>query len=91
YTVRASVVGTSGGQGGKELESLRGVTIPVRLTGPLDGPSWQIDWASAGREALKSRAAAELKEQLKTDESVERAKDKARERLGETLKGLLGR
>ncbi|MET0509056.1 MAG: AsmA family protein, partial [Burkholderiaceae bacterium] len=68
YTVRASVVGTSGGQGGKDLENLRGVTIPVRLTGPLDGPSWQIDWASAGREALKSRAAAELKERLKTDE-----------------------
>jgi AsmA protein len=91
YTVRVSVVGTSGGQGGKELDSLRGVTIPVRLTGPLDGPSWQIDWASAGREALKSRAAAELKERLKTDERVEQAKDKARERIDESLKGLLGR
>ncbi len=91
YTVRASIVGTSTGQDGKELEELRGVTIPVRLTGPFSGPKWQIDWASAGRDALKSRAAAELRERLKTDELRDKATEKARERVGDALKGLLGR
>ncbi len=87
YTVRASVVGTSAGQGGRELDDLRGVTIPVRLTGRFEALAWNIDWATAGREALKSRAAAELKGRLKTDE----LEDKAKERLGDALKGLFRR
>ena len=87
YTVRASVVGTSAGQGGRELDDLRGVTIPVRLTGRFEALAWNIDWATAGREALKSRAATELKERLKTDE----LEDKAKERLGDALKGLFRR
>ena len=91
YTVRASVVATSSGQGGKELSDLNGLTVPVRLTGPLAGPTWQIDWVTAGREMLKSRAADELKERLKVDELQDKAKDKARERVGDALKGLLGR
>ncbi len=91
YTVRASVVATSGGQGGKDLEDLRGLTVPVQLTGPLTAPTWQIDWATAGREMLKSRAADELKERLKVDELEDKAKEKARERVGDALKGLLGR
>lgn len=100
YTVMASVVGTSGGQSGKELAELRGVTIPVRLTGPFDAPAWQIDWAAAGREALKSKLGNELKERgsQKLKESLDKHglgdkldgafdKDKAQE----TLKGLFGR
>lgn len=91
YTVRASVVATSGGQGGKDLADLNGLTVPVRLTGPLAAPNWQIDWVSAGRDMLKSRAANELKERLKVDELEDKAKEKARERVGDALKGLLGR
>jgi AsmA protein len=87
YTVRASVVGTSTGQAGKELEELRGVTIPVRLTGPFDKLDWQIDWDTAGKEALKSRANAELKERLKTED----LEGKAKEKLGDSLKGLFKR
>lgn len=44
----------------------------------MDAPSWQIDRATAGREALKSRAAAEPKERLGTDELRDKARDKAR-------------
>ena len=91
YTVRASVVASSSGQGGKELADLNGLTVPVRLTGPLTGPSWQIDWMTAGRELLKSRAGNELKERLKVDELEDKAREKARERVGDALKGLLGR
>ena len=77
----------STGQGGKDLENLRGVTIPVRLTGPFDQLAWQLDWESAGKEALKSRAKEELKERLKTDD----LEGKAREKAGEALKGLFNR
>ncbi len=84
YLVRASVVGTTTGQGGKDLEQLHGVTVPVQLVGPLASPDWRIDWATAGREVLKSRAGAELKERLKTDQ----LEGKARERLDDALRGL---
>ena len=87
YTVRASVVGTSTGQGGKDLDQLRGVTIPVRLAGPFDQLDWQIDWETAGKEALKSRATAEIKERLKADD----LESKAKEKLGDALKGLFKR
>ncbi|HZH06178.1 MAG TPA: AsmA family protein, partial [Lautropia sp.] len=78
YTLRASVVGTSRGQGGKDLDDVRGVTIPVKVVGPFDKLDWQIDWETTAREALKSRATAEIKERLKTDD----IEGKAREKLG---------
>lgn len=87
YTVRASIVATSTGQGGKELESLRGVTVPVRLTGPFDQLAWQIDWETAGKEALKGRAKEELQKRLGTDDLEGKAKERARD----ALKGLFGR
>ena len=91
YTVRASVVATSSGQGGKELADLNGVTIPVRLAGPFDNLGWEIDWQTAGKEALKSRATSELKERLKTDELEQKAKEKLGDKLGDSLKGLFKR
>jgi AsmA protein len=87
YTVRASVVATSTGQGGKELERVRGVTIPVRLTGPFDQLAWQIDWETAGKEALKGRAKEELQRRLGTDDLEGKAKEKALD----ALKGLFKR
>jgi AsmA protein len=87
YTVRASVVATSTGQGGRDLEGLRGVTIPVRLTGPFDQLAWQIDWETAGKEALKGRAKEELQKRLGTDDLEGKAKEKAMD----ALKGLFKR
>lgn len=81
YTATASVVGTSKGQGGKEVAELRGVTIPVRLTGPFESLSWQIDWAEAARQALKSRAAEKLNSQL--EPKKEELKEKARQKEAE--------
>jgi len=93
YLAKATVVGTSKGQGGKDVEELKGVTIPVRLTGPFDQLAWAIDWNVAAKEMLKSRAAAELgvdqaqidakKAQLKADAKAKedelRAQAKAKE------------
>lgn len=82
YTLRASVVGTLKGQDGRELGELRGVTLPVRLSGPFDAPSYTIDWRSAAGDALKSRATEQLKEKLQP-----KVQDKAKD----LLKGLLKR
>lgn len=86
YTVRASVVGTLKGQDGREVNELRGVTVPVKLSGPFDKISYTIDWGAAAQEALKSRATEQLKEKLapKADEQ----RKKLEERAKDALKGL---
>ena len=100
YTVRASVVGTSSGQGGRELADLKGVTIPVRLNGPFDAPSWQIDWSAAAKDALKSKVGEELKGKAedKLKQSLEKSGLGSRleekvdtKKAKDALKGLLGR
>ena len=64
YLIKASVVATSGGQGGKELAELRGVTVPVKLTGPLDAPRFRADLRAAVGDAVRQRAEDKLKERV---------------------------
>jgi len=64
YLIKASVVASSGGQGGKELAELRGVTVPVKVTGPLDAPRFRADLRAAVGDALKQRAEDKLKERV---------------------------
>jgi AsmA protein len=89
YTVRAMVVNTATGQEGKELAQLRGVTIPVKLSGPFDKLGYSIDWTSAAQEALKTRAAEQLKD--KAAPQLDEQKKKLEQRARDAFKGLLGR
>lgn len=78
YLAKASVVGTSGGQGAKDLEHLQGVTVPVRVTGPFDKLAYKIEFAAIAEGALKA----------KVDEKKQELKQKARDEL---MKGLFGK
>ncbi|MEW6165899.1 MAG: AsmA family protein [Pseudomonadota bacterium] len=78
YLLKASVVATSTGQGGKELEQVKGITLPVRLTGPFDRPDWKIELAGVAEEAVKAKV-AEKKAEIR---------EKARDQLKNKLKGL---
>jgi AsmA protein len=64
YLVKASVVATSAGQGGKELADLRGLTVPVHITGPLDAPKFRVDFGTAAGQAVRQRAEEKVKERL---------------------------
>jgi len=64
YVAKASVVGSSGGQGGKDAAELHGVTVPVRITGPLDAPRFRVDLGAAVGGAVKQRAEEKLKERV---------------------------
>ncbi|HXC37575.1 MAG TPA: AsmA family protein [Burkholderiales bacterium] len=78
YLAKASIVDTSGGQGGKELAELKGLTVPVRLSGPYDALKYRIDFGAMATEAVKQKAEEKIKEQLK-------------DKLGDKLKGLFGK
>lgn len=89
YTLRASVVGTLKGQDGRELPELRGVTVPVKLSGPFERIGYSVAWGEVARDALKSRVAGQLKEKLAPQADEE--KKKLEERARDALKGLFGR
>ena len=64
YVAKASVVGSSGGQGGKDAAELRGITVPVKITGPLDAPRFRVDLGAAVGQAVKQKAEEKLKERV---------------------------
>ncbi|HEX5093475.1 MAG TPA: AsmA family protein [Burkholderiales bacterium] len=64
YLARATVVATSKGQGGADLDHLAGLTIPVKLSGTFDAPKYEIDYRKLADEAAKSKVKQELKEKV---------------------------
>jgi len=64
YLVKASIVGTSKGQGGRDSDELRGVTVPVRVAGPLEKPSYKLDFGKAATESARQRLGDELQKRL---------------------------
>jgi AsmA protein len=75
YLAKATI--TSQGQEGKDLADLNGLTVPVRLTGPLDNVSWRLEFGALAGELAKREAQKQLGKQL----------DK--KGLGGALKGLI--
>ena len=72
YLAKASVVNTSGGQGGSELDHLKGLTVPVRVSGPFDNLAYKIEFAGLMAEAAKAKVEEKVKEKLqdKTRDSL---------------------
>ena len=98
YLVKASIVGTIKGQGGQELGDLKGVTVPVRVSGPLTAPSYKLDFNALATEAVKQKAEEALRGQLEKRLGGGAAKEGAKEApksgsdaLKEGIKGLFGR
>ncbi len=76
YRISTSIVGTVAGQGGEDLEKLKGLTIPVRITGTFANPRIKEDITSA----LKARSQAEMekkKKELEAKLKAEQEKAKA--------------
>lgn len=55
YTLRAQLLGGATAERGT-LRSLAGVTVPVRITGTVEQPSYAVDWAPIAADALLRRA-----------------------------------
>ena len=81
YLLKPTVVSSLQGQGGPELQALKGLTIPVRLSGPFTAIGWKIDFASMAKEAAAQ----------KVNEKKEEVKTKLQDRIKEGLKGLFGK
>lgn len=95
YLVKASIVGTSKGQGGRDTDQLKGVTVPVRVTGPLAAPSYKLDFSAMATDAAKQTVMDELQKRLGGAPATGDAAKKDGEKPGgstrDRLKGLFGR
>jgi len=85
YLAKATVVASGEGQGGKDLGQLKGLTVPVRLTGPFDALSYKIEYGAMLEDATKAKV-EEKKQEIKA-KAEEAVKDKAKD----LFKGLLGK
>lgn len=83
YTLIAVVVNTDKGQGGEGLDELKGINVPVHLTGPLAAPAYEIDWGKVLVDSQKGKVKEKVQEKI--DEEL---KDKVPEGLRNQLKGL---
>lgn len=81
YVARAAVVATTKGQGGAELDHLKGLTIPVKLSGPFDAPKYEIDYGALAGDAAKA----------KLKQKVEKAEERIEKKVEDKLRNLLRR
>jgi AsmA protein len=92
YLVKASIVGTAKGQGGRDLDELHGLTVPVRISGPLASPSYKLDFGKAATDTAKQRVTDELRKRLGGGAQEGAGKDAAKPgSTRDALKGLFGR
>ena len=84
FLVKTSVVGSLEGQGGKSIDDLSDVTIPLRVKGSWTDPKFKLEL----EEVLKEKEVKRLKE--KADKEKARLKKKAEKEAERGLKKLLG-
>jgi AsmA protein len=65
YLAKATVVNTSGGQQGKELAQLNGLTVPVKVYGPLEAVKYDIQYGAVAASLISNQAKAKVEDQIK--------------------------
>jgi AsmA protein len=94
YTLKASLVATSTGQGGKDVADVRGITAPVRITGAFDNLKYSVDVAALATDAAKDALARELERRLGGGQAGKAGAQGEKPSGGSTrdlLRGILGR
>ena len=77
YLAKVSVVASGAGQGGKEVADLKGLTVPVRASGPFTALKYKLELGSLLSDSARQ----------KLDEQREVIKGKLEEKLKEKLLG----
>lgn len=85
YLAKATVVASGEGQGGKEASQLKGLTVPVRVSGAFDALHYKIELGAMLEDATKARV-EEKKQEIKA-----KAEEAARDKAKDLFKGLLGK
>ena len=65
YLAKATVVGTAAGQDAKEMAQLKGVTVPVKIYGPLDAVKYDVQYGAIAAAAVTDKAKGAVEDKLK--------------------------
>ncbi len=90
FVAKPTVVETSKGQGGKGLDELKGMTIPIELTGSLFKPKYKLGLDQVVKDKAKDKLKEKIGEELglpKGESSDQQIKEKINEKLGDLLFG----
>lgn len=87
YLLKTVLVGTLKGQRGRQLEELKGIPIPIRISGDLTDPGFALDLQAALGEQAREKIEQEVEE--KKEELREKVEEKIQEKLGEDVKEQL--
>lgn len=94
YLARTTLTPSAKGQDAADLGALRGLTVPVRLVGPLQAPDWRIQWSAVAAEAVTQKLQDKIGEKLAEKLGAPRPGGAAsgtaspQDVLKDTLKGL---
>ncbi len=81
YALKVAIVGSLKGEGSKQLADLKGLTIPIKISGTFSQPKPSVDLASLLKDKAKAKVKAKIKAKLK---------DKLGGPLGGLIDGALG-
>ena len=65
YLAKATVIGSPAGQGAAEMAALKGVTVPVKVYGPLDAMKYDIQYGAIAAAAVQEKAKSAVEDKLK--------------------------
>ncbi|MDD1794908.1 AsmA family protein [Enterovibrio sp. ZSDZ42] len=90
FEVFVSVVGTSKGQGGKDIDELKDVTIPVAIGGTWQAPSYKLDVKAllTSNKVLEEKVRKEAERGLEKLLGDKAGDDKVKNVADKLLKGL---
>jgi AsmA protein len=94
YLLKATLVATSRGQGGKDAADLRGLTVPVKLTGALASPQYSLDFGSMVADVAKQQLQDQILKRAtgQTGDKTQPASGGGvKDAVKEGLRGLFGR
>ena len=90
YGLTVAIVGSLEGQDAKDLAELKGLSLPLKITGTFSEPKPRIDMANLMQAQAKEKLKAALAEKLDTEKLQEKLQDKLGDQMGEQLGDKLG-
>ena len=92
YTAKPTIVASAEGQGGKGLEALRGITVPIRLSGSMYAPKYEVALDDVLKDQAKSRLTDLIQQKLGGgNTNANGAAPDSKQALGNALMGLFGK
>ena len=89
YLLKVAIVNSSSGQGGEALDKLKGITLPVRLSGDISAPKYSLDMKVLYSSLVKSKVKEKKTEFLQEKLGIEGGENLSTKDL--LKKGLLDR